>query len=193
MSRNRWILLAAALCASSCLLHARAAVAGGCDAYTWNVQQELAVMGKPSEAIRANENVKQAAMPLQLDQHYLLTLQPQNTVGFVVPPTRASRDASPWGGIAYFHVRESGRYRIGLNTGHWIDLIDAGNSPIDPAAARVIPSVAHEGQSGCARLHKLVAFELEGGKTYRLHFSGREAEQVHVLVTREPVRSDEAK
>ena len=185
MPSLRCTLFVAALCASSCVSPVRAAAAAGCEAYTWDVQKELALLGKPPETIRANENVQQAAMPLQLDQPYRLLLQPQDTVGFVVPPGREARDAAPWGGIAYFHVQESGRYRIGLDTEHWIDLIDAGSRPIDPAAARVIPSVAHQEQDGCKPLHKLVAFELEGGKTYRMHFSGNQAEQVHVLVTRE--------
>ena len=162
---------------------AHGAEPGGCDAFGLDVKRELALIGAPARAIAAHRHLQEAGIPLVVDQHYLLQLHPQNTVAFIAG--RATRDGALYGGIGYFHVRDAGRYRIAIDTRHWIEVIDSGPDVFDAAAAHVVASVAHEGRSDCAALRKVVVFELEAGKTYRLHFSGEAAAQVNLLITRE--------
>lgn len=176
-----WLLVVALLAAP----HAGAEGTGGCDAFTRDLSREFELLHAPAQLIGANENIKQAGPALLPDRHYTLVLLPQERIGFVVPPAREARDPDPQGGIFYFHADTAGRHRIAIDTGHWVDVIDSGSNVLDPAVAHVLPSVAHESQDGCKELHKVVAFDLEAGKTYRLHFSGRSAPRVNVVISRE--------
>ena len=180
-SPKAWLLALALLGAAP----ASANDASGCGAYAMDLTRELDLLRAPGQLVGANENIKQSGFPLQPGQHYVLALLPQKGVGFVVPPAREARDPDPHGGIFYFHADTAGRHRIAIDTGHWVDVIDSGSNVLDPAAAHVLPAVAHEDQDGCKELHKALTFDLEAGKTYRLHFSGRSAPRVNVVITRE--------
>jgi len=178
-------ILAFLVIAIASIAPSRADSPDGCDGVPDELQAPLAALRKPAIAIAAHTNIQAAGMPLALDEHYLVTLTPQNQVAFIVLPTRPARGEHPHGGILYFDVEESGRYRFSLDTGHWIDVIDSGDSLLDGKSARHIESVAHVDGDECTLLHKSVAFDLQAGITYRVHLSGRDAARVNIVVTRE--------
>lgn len=155
-----------------------------CEAFHWDMKDELAAMATTANGLAANTNLQQAGAPLEVGKHYVVTLTPENQVAFIVAPGRAAKDAAPQGGILYFDVRKSGRYRFSLDTGHWLDVIDAGEKLLDGSTAKVLESLGHDSAEGCAAIHKVVAFDLEAGTTYRVHLSGRAAPRVNLVVTR---------
>lgn len=161
-----------------------AAADGACTTFHWDMKDELAAMATTATALAANTNIQQAGAPLQLGKHYVVTLAPETQVAFIVPPGRPAKDTAPQGGILYFDVRKSGRYRFSLDTSHWLDVIDAGEKVLDGSTAKVLASHGHDSAEGCVAIHKVVAFDLEAGTTYRVHLSGRTAPRVNLVVTR---------
>src|SRR5688572_28253811 len=126
MPHSTSFLAAIVACANlfAAQLHARPT--HECGDYVLDVAYELESMRAPPQAFAAAGNTQQAAMPLALGQHYVVELLPQAQVAFIVPPGRAARDSAPQGGMVYFHADADGRHRIGIDTGHWIDVVDAG-------------------------------------------------------------------
>ncbi len=166
------------------LASAGASADDACSGFFWDMKDELAAMATTASGLAANTNIQQAGAPLQLGKHYVVTLAPETQVAFIVPPGRPAKDTAPQGGILYFDVRKSGRYRFSLDTGHWLDVIDSGEKILDGSTAKVLESVGHDSAEGCAAIHKVVAFDLEVGTTYRVHLSGRAAPRVNLVVTR---------
>ncbi len=83
-NRRAGMILSVALIALAGATIANAKGKGGSDAFSWNLAREFGILRGPEKLIGANENIKQSAMRLQLDRHYLVSLLPQNSVGFVV-------------------------------------------------------------------------------------------------------------
>lgn len=144
----------------------------------------VAPLLEPARAIAAATNVQQAMPSLEPGKHYLVTLAPENRVAFIVAPARAARDDAPHGGILYLHVRVPGRYRIAIDTGHWIDVIDSGPHVLHADAARVVAASGHSDVGDCTALRKVVDFDLDAGTTYRIHLSGRGHARVNLVVAR---------
>lgn len=166
--------LFALLCASLAASHGHAAEpAEGCSAFTWNLSQEFILLRAPATAVAAAPTGRQAGV-LEVNRHYLATLVPQQSVSFVLPPSRAAREAQPLAGLFTFKPKQAGRFRIGLNSRHWIDVLD-GTNPIN--------SSAHEGKSGCQWLHKVVEFSLPAERTLIIQLSGQSAANVDLVIT----------
>lgn len=146
----------------------------GCSTYTWDLARELAALEAPGTSIVARSNPTGRKRWLNAGERYDATLVPQPEVRFVMPPGRARALASPAGGLLFFRSGKAGRYRVSLSTHHWIDLVD-GRKPI--------VSIAHEGRSGCASLHKVVEFELPARRAITIQLSGAESGNVSVVIT----------
>lgn len=146
----------------------------GCSAYTWDLAREFAALGAPGKSIVAGTSAAGRKRWLTPGERYDATLRPQPEVRFLTPPGRARELRSAAGGLLFFRSGKAGRYRISLSTHHWIDLVD-GRRPLD--------SVAHEGRSGCALLHKVVEFELPARRAITIQLSGAEPGNVSVVIT----------
>lgn len=167
------------------LLALASATAPDCAAVRRDLAHELDVLRAPAQPFAVATNLQQAMPSLEPDTHYVVTLAPESRVAFIVPPGHEARDATPNGGILYLDVRDGpGRYRIAIDTGHWIDVVDSGPNVLDATAARLVPSVDHVDAGDCTPLRKVVDFELAAGKTYRIHLSGRADARVALVVTR---------
>ena len=156
---------------------ATGAAANGCDAFTWNVAQELAVMRQPAKAVLAQPVGGNSAAAITVGRHYEVTLRPQAEVHFAVPPARPARDPAPQGGSLAFVVETAGRYRISITSRHWIDVIAGG---------QVIDSIDHQGSADCELLHKVVEFELPAGTPLTLQLSGRAERELGLAITPAP-------
>jgi hypothetical protein len=144
----------------------------GCEAFTWDVSHELAVLEKPAKPIAASTDVKKPAL-LELDQRYAVRLAPQGSVHFAAKPGRQLADGAE-GGMLSFHTPKAGRYRISLTTGHWLDVVDGGN---------IIVSREFQAQHGCEKVRKILEFELSGNKDFVLQLSGGMDASVGIAIT----------
>jgi predicted small integral membrane protein len=144
----------------------------GCASFPPGIARALVAMEAPALSLDAGTDAAHAAI-LTPGTHYAAKLLPQSGVSFMLTPARAARSENPRAGLFSFATQKAGRYRIGLTTGHWIDVLD-GNT--------VIGSTSHEGRSGCALLHKVVEFELPANRTLTLQLSGQEAAVVGLIV-----------
>jgi hypothetical protein len=106
-------------------------------------------------------------------QAYTATLQPVGTVRFVVAPERAAKPDS-MGGVVDFRVASAGTYRVALDTGVWIDVVQDG---------KVVASATHGHGPQCSGIRKMVDFKLAPGR-YDLQLSGAAKPAVRVMVAR---------
>jgi hypothetical protein len=146
---------------------------GGCESFTWDVSHELDVLGKPAQSANAGTDGKKP-VHLNLDQHYLVKLVPQSKVKFAVKPGKSMPDDAAQAGVFSFHTPKAGKYRISVTTGHWLDVLDG---------RLVVVSQDFQGQRGCAKVHKIVQYELSGNKDFVLQFSGGTEPNVNLAIT----------
>jgi hypothetical protein len=146
----------------------------GCATYTWDLAREFAALKAPGKPVVAGGSVAGRKHWLIPGARYDAMLRPQPGVTFVTPPGRARQLDAAAGGLLFFRSGKAGRYRISLNTHHWIDVVDGRKS---------IDSIAHEGRSGCELLHKVVEFELPARRALTIQLSGANTESVSVVIT----------
>lgn len=172
---NRPTLLVLSLLLASTPSLAAETAATGCDAFTWNVSRELALMAQPAKSIDAAR--AGAATAIETGKHYAVHLAPQSAVKFALAPARSRNAEGAHAGLVRFRVAQAGVYRITLTSKHWIDVVD-GDHAID--------SRDFQGRPGCDRLHKVVEFELPEGRDMILQFSGDSADNVGLAITAAP-------
>jgi len=167
-------LLAGALVAGVLCQAAAAAEADACQHFKWDVARELAVMQQPARAITAA--AEPGAHPPQLDigTLYSLKLADQNGVRFAVGLAKARDVPGAHAGLAQFRVKKTGRYRVSITTGHWVDVVDG---------VQLVPSVDFQGHVGCARPSKIVEYDLPAEHTLTLQFSGASDSEVTIAIT----------
>jgi hypothetical protein len=151
---------------------------GGCDSFTWDVSHELDVLAKPARAVTAATDGKKP-VHLELDQRYSVKLVPQGTVHFAVKPGKPMAEGGAHAGVFSFHTPKAGRYRVSLTTGHWLDIVDGG---------LVVVSSDFQAQRGCAKVHKIVQYELSGNKDFILQLSGDVQANLDVAITQVKTR-----
>lgn len=145
-----------------------------CARFTWDVSHELAVAKQtPSPLTAASKDGKDVPR-LQLDKLYELKLSAQSGVTYALTPGKPTLPDGAQGGLARFHTDKPGRYRVAVTSGHWIDVVDG---------AQLIKSRDFQGARGCERPHKIVEYELPGGKDLTLQLSGSPDATVILSVT----------
>jgi hypothetical protein len=145
----------------------------GCATYTWDLAREFAALDTPPVVV--DTRVLDRPLPvLELGKHYLATLQPQAAARMSVAPEKARKTEKPMAGAIAFRSGKAGRYRIALTSRHWVDVLDEG---------KLIRSLGHEGRGGCARLHKVVEFELPADRPLAIQLTGADAATVGIVVT----------
>jgi hypothetical protein len=150
----------------------------GCDAFTWNVSHELAVLDQPAKPLQAGRDAKSAPRA-EMDSHYVLSLVPQGNVKFPAKPGKQPAGEGAHAGLLVFHAAKPGRYRVSTSTSHWLDVVDGRN---------LVVSRDFQGQRGCEKAHKIVEFELSGNKDFVLQLSAGVDEKIGLAITqvREP-------
>lgn len=99
----------------------------------------------------------------------MLSAAPHFAVAPAKPPS-----AGTFGGTATFRIARQGRYRVALDAGTWVDVVQRG------VAAR---SVAHGHGPACSKVRKMVDYDLAPGD-YVLELSGAASASVTVLIAR---------
>ncbi len=169
---KKMLLLAACILAAGGVDMALAA--DGCDGFRWDIGKERALFAGKATAQKAAAAAG-AAPHLDIARLYELQLTSQDQVAFAIPPGKKMLADGAFGGVATFKVPASGFYRVALDVPFWIDVVDDGS---------IVAAKDFGGPQNCAiPPHKLVEFELTGGKQYLLQFSGQTNQTVHVSVT----------
>jgi len=148
--------------------------ADGCTHFSWDVSHELAVMKQTVKPVVAGAKAGADSPVLQLDKPYELKLTSQASVTYPVKPGKPTLNDSAQGGLARFHIAKAGLYRIALTSGHWIDVADGDH---------LVKSKDFTGSRDCARLHKIVEFELPADKDLALQLSGSADASVKLAIT----------
>ena len=145
----------------------------GCEAFTWDVSHELAVLEKPAKTVTASADAKKPTQ-LDLDHHYVVNLASQASVHFAADPGKPGLADGAQAGILGFHTPKSGRYRVSLTSGHWLDVVDGGN---------IVVSREFQAQHGCEKVRKIVEFELSGNKNFVVQLSRGTDSSVGIVIT----------
>jgi hypothetical protein len=153
---------------------AGAADADPCAHFKWDVSRELAVMRKTPQSITAALKPGADVPQLKVGVLYALTLADQSGVTFVAQPAKSHSDRAARAGLARFRVDAAGHYRISITSGHWLDVIDAGQA---------VNSLDFQGHTGCERPRKIVEYELPEGRDLTLQLSGSADAQVLIAIT----------
>lgn len=151
-----------------------AADADPCTHYTWDISHELAVLKQTAQPITAASKPASDVPKLQLDKAYAVTLADQGIVAFAAPPAKQASADGARAGLVRFTTAAAGLYRISLNSGHWIDVVDGKSA---------IKSQDFQGAHGCERPRKIVEFELPANKELTLQLSGAPSTPVILTVT----------
>jgi hypothetical protein len=146
-----------------------------CGEFKWNVTQERSLFAGSARPVMAARDgtAPPALVPAQL---YDVTLSPQADVHFPQTPAKKVSVDGAFGGIARVHVAQAGLYRISLDVGAWVDLVDQN---------KLLPTNDFVGQQGCDAPHKIVQFDLHTGDLV-LQLSGSSNQHVHLTITHSP-------
>ncbi|WP_132998793.1 hypothetical protein [Luteimonas arsenica] len=167
------ILLAASAAVAADAPAAVDALPRECGAFAWDVSNELAVLQSPSTAGVAGMGGDADAVRIELDTRYDMRLHPQGAVTLAARPAKAPADDAV-AGLLVFQVPVDGRYRVSLDTAHWVDVVDGGE---------IVASTGHEGRHGCPLLRKVVEFDLAAGRDLVLQVLGGAGSETSVLIT----------
>ena len=152
----------------------------GCDTFSWDMSAELALFAKtgPQGGFAVTAAVQpERAPPIQVGQVYVVTLVEQSGVHFAHVPGKTRAIDSARGGLLSLTVPATGRYRLSLDKGTWIDVTSAGT---------LIDSNQFQGRGTCPLLHKSVEFTLPAGAPLIVQLSGETSGTVRLAVTPAP-------
>lgn len=146
----------------------------GCDTFTWDVSRELTLLAGEPVAIGSGVGRADSIVRIATETLYRTTLSPQAQVTLAAQPGKPMLDDGAFAGLLTFQVPTDGRYRVAITSGHWIDIVDAG---------QIVASLDFQGRRGCPLVHKIVEFQLPAGRDLQLQFAGGAAEDVGVVIT----------
>jgi hypothetical protein len=159
-------------CASS----TSALAAEPCAGFKWDVHQEHALFEGAAESVSAGKDTA-SAPSIGTDRLYELKLTPQDDVAFLVPPGKKMLTDGAYAGVASFHVKTPGAYRVSVDIPFWIDVVADG---------KLLQTKDFQGQRGCDAPHKIVEYELVTGGPFALQLSGATSASVRLTVTKSP-------
>ncbi|HVO93083.1 MAG TPA: hypothetical protein VMT22_09600 [Terriglobales bacterium] len=152
---------------------------GDCSNYHWNLSKELSLSARAPTSL-ASQARPEHLPPADVDRPYAVVLQPQTSVTFATKPGEDRGGPAKFSGLLAFTPPTDGIYRISASTGLWIDVVESGS---------LVPSAAHEMQTGCKTIFKSVAYRLKGGSPLIVQFNGSPNEIVRMLITEWPAVS----
>jgi hypothetical protein len=143
----------------------------GCSAFKWPLDVERKALDNPGIEQVASGTVRGSLK----DQAFALTLQPDASVAYDLPPGKKSKNADTprFGGIVSFAAPEkAGIFQVTLSSEGWIDLVQQGAA---------VGSAGHSGVKDCPGLRKSVRFKI-GDAPVVLQISGAPADTIKVAI-----------
>ncbi len=164
-----WRLAAVALIAAPGL--AQAQEGAGCNGFKWPLDQERAALTRADKPSIANGGA------LAYNVAATLALQPIASAGLPKAPERAPKWSSDFAGhFSLATPAKPGVYKITINPGGWVDVLDGG---------AFLHPIAFSGAKGCDGVRKSVKFDLPA-RPLALQFSGVPRDQISVIVSPDP-------
>jgi len=164
----RW-LAAVALVAAPAL--AQAQEGSGCSGFKWALDRERAALVRTDKALLPNGGA------LSYDAGTTLELKPFSSAGLPKAPERAPRSASAFAGhFALAAPPKPGVYKITINPGGWVDVLDGG---------AYLHPIAFSGAKDCEGARKSMKFDLPA-RPLALQVSGVSGDQISVIVSPDP-------
>jgi len=150
-----------------------AQASGGCNDFRWDVTAERALFATASGAQVQAGKVASSAPDLLVGELFEVTLHPQESVQLAVPPSKAMLPDGVYAGLLRLRIPAAGSYRIALDNGAWIDVVNGDRS---------INSSEFSGAATCTRPAKIVVFDLAVSDVLWLQISAATSERVSVTV-----------
>lgn len=160
--------VAAALLAGSTAL-----AADPCSRYKWDVSREVKLYTTAPTLLAAGRDLEQAPA-ITVNTYYALTLLPQAQVRYVVPPSKRMLADGAFGGLLRFRVPQAGAYRVAIDAGFWLDVVDGTQS---------LATLDFNGVRECVGPRKIVVFEMPANTNLTLQLAAATSSAVHVTVT----------
>lgn len=150
-----------------------AQASGGCNDFRWDVTAERALFATASGAQVQAGKVASLAPDLLVGELFEVALHPQESVQLAVPPSKAMLPDGVYAGLLRLRIPSAGSYRIALDNGAWIDVVNGDQS---------INSSEFSGAATCTRPAKIVVFDLPVSDALWLQISAATSERVSVTV-----------
>jgi hypothetical protein len=165
MINARW-LVAVALVAAPNLAWAQEG--SGCGGFKWPLDLERAALSRADKVSLPNGSA------LSYDAAMTLKLEPFASAGLPKAPERAPKSPSDFAGhFTLAAPAKPGVYRITINPGAWVDVLDGG---------AYLHPIAFSGATGCEGVRKSVKFDLPA-RPLMLQVSGVKDGQISLIVT----------
>jgi hypothetical protein len=165
---------AAALLAVALPAYCADAPAPDCSTFGWDMSRELALFAQTGKAVTATPN-STSAPSVTADVLYTVTLAPRASVTFAHAPGKTVGDgAGGTAGLLTFRPAQAGLYRITLDAGMWVDIVNAG---------QIVDSNGFRGRQPCGPIHKSVEWSLPAAADLIVQISGPATEPVHMTIT----------
>jgi len=164
---GRWLTVVALIAAPGL---AQAQEGSGCNGFKWPLDRERTALVRADKASLPNGGA------LPYDVAMTLELQPLSAAGLPKAPERAPKSPSDFAGHFLLAApAKPGVYRVTINPGGWVDVLDGG---------AYLHPIAFSGATGCEGVRKSVKFDLPD-RPLALQFSGVPKDQISVIVSPE--------
>jgi hypothetical protein len=150
-----------------------------CLGFKWDVSKEHALFGGAAATASAGKDLASAPR-IAAGRLYALQLAPQTAVSFAVAPGKKISADGAYAGLAVLQLEAAGDYRVSVDAPLWIDVAADG---------KLAAVEDYQGLHNCDAPHKIVEFDLAGGRHFVLQLSGAPKAAVRLTVTKAPPRT----
>jgi hypothetical protein len=149
-----------------------------CLDFKWDVSKERALFAGTPVSLTAGKD-RASAPAVVPNRLYKLQLTAQGQIVFSASPAKSTAAAAAYAGLTTLIVSAPGSYRIAVDLPLWIDVVSNG---------ALVAAKDFQGQHDCSAPHKIVEFDLAGGRPFVLQMSNAGKDSVLFTVTPSPPR-----
>ncbi len=145
-----------------------------CAAFKWDVTEERALFSQGPHSTAAGRDAP-SAPAIKPQTLYELSLVPEDSVKFAVPPGKKPTPRGAFAGLVRVRVATAGAYRVSIDQPLWVDIV---------SHQQVVPSTDFAGAHRCSTPRKIVEYNLAPGEDLVLQLSEATKDRVRVALTR---------
>lgn len=150
-----------------------ASAADACSNYKWDVTREVQLFATPPVAVTVGTDTGNAPL-IEAGKHYALALHPQETVRYVVAPSKPMLGDGAFGGVLKLKVPAAGAHRVAIDAGFWLDVVSDG---------KPLATVDFNGSRECNGPRKIVVFDLPAGSELTVQLAASSSKAARLTVT----------
>jgi len=146
------------------------AMDGGCADFKDN-KQELAIWNADASRVFSEQRAE-----LPMWRKLTLKLEPQEKLQFPAKPEKLIiKNGKAFGGIFSFKPKTNSTFRVSLGQRVWLDVVEADTK-------QIVKSSAHDMQTKCDKMVKMVSYNLAAGKNYLFQINSSPTENLDATV-----------